>query len=400
MKRSFLLAGCIAASMTLFACGDDSGTSSKNVDRDTGDEEISSSSAEEDEGGSDEEKSSSSKKDGEESSSSEDAETPAGTRPATIDDLEKNMVFKGLFGTDVYLATGSKHDLFSLWIPDTAWVAVRSEFKDGVLDIKSENAAVAAIGGEGAIDSMKALVNKGAKISFIVNEEEKLQYAIGDGEYADVEKAQVRVSGTVISSGDTLVSKRMTCEDGDTTRIYSFYEGRYLLENKVGEKLASWAAGYADIQRNYLLMVPTFFDAPVSAIQTASVTSDYNLNFTNGKELKCDKDAFKFKTVAAKDMAQEWAVTEGGLDWTLELKESNAFMLSAEQGTTPKEMKNGTWDVYGDVLVMINDACLNTSCSVGIMGRISDFSDDGFTFNHSDDSTPALPTKWEKAKYE
>ncbi len=397
MKRSFLLAGCVAASLTLFACGDDSGTSSK-VDRENGESELSSSS--EAEGDSTEVKSSASEDDEGVSSSSESEKGPKGTRPATIDDLEKNMVFKGLFGTDIYLATGSKHDLFSLWIPDTAWVAVRSDFKDGVLSIDSENAAVAAINGKGAIDSLKAMVKDGAKISFIVNEEEKLQYAVGKGEYADVESAPIRVPGTVIASGDTLVGKRMTCEDGDTTRVYSFYEGRYLLENMVDDKQVSWAAGYADIQRNYLLMTPTFFNAPVPSIQTASVSSDYDLNFTNGKELKCDKDTFKFKAVSAENLVKEWAVVVDGLDWTLELSSSKAFALTAFQGTTTKELKNGSWDVYGDVLVMENEACLKTSCAIGIMGRVSDLNEKGFTFTHTDESVPALPTKWEVAIYE
>ena len=35
MKRSFLLAGCVAASLSLFACGDDSSSAPNNVDRDT-----------------------------------------------------------------------------------------------------------------------------------------------------------------------------------------------------------------------------------------------------------------------------------------------------------------------------------------------------------------------------
>ena len=125
MKRSFLLASCVAASLSLFACGDDSSSSpTNNVDRDT----IESS------GSGDEDESSSSI---ESSSSEEESSSSAGPviRAATLDDLEKNMVIKDMFNKDVNFSTGSKNGVFSLWLPgdsyEAAWVVVHSDFKDG-----------------------------------------------------------------------------------------------------------------------------------------------------------------------------------------------------------------------------------------------------------------------------
>ena len=121
MKHSLLLAGITAASLALFACGDSSPS-------DTEDDILSSPSEKDD--------SSSSIEDV--SSSSVSKDIPAGARAATLDDLERNMTLKGLFGRDIYLATGEKHGLFSLWIPDTAWLAAPSDFKDGVLRISMD----------------------------------------------------------------------------------------------------------------------------------------------------------------------------------------------------------------------------------------------------------------------
>ena len=132
MKRSFLLASCVAASLSLFACGDDSSSSpTNNVDRDT----IESS------GSGDEDESSSSI---ESSSSEEESSSSAGPviRAATLDDLEKNMVIKDMFNKDVNFSTGSKNGVFSLWLPgdsyEAAWVVVHSDFKDGVIDFLIE----------------------------------------------------------------------------------------------------------------------------------------------------------------------------------------------------------------------------------------------------------------------
>ena len=119
MKKSFGLAiwpAAVAATTMFAACGSDDNSS--NVER----EEGASSSVE------------ATSSSSEESSSSEKREVPEGTRAATLDDLQKNMALGKMFGSDIYLATGAKLGVFSIWIPDTAWIAVHSEFKDGVLD--------------------------------------------------------------------------------------------------------------------------------------------------------------------------------------------------------------------------------------------------------------------------
>ena len=137
MKKYLLCAGLLAASISLVACG---GSSSPS---DTEDDILSSAN--------DKDESSSSKEP--ESSSSLDVDLPKGARVATLDDLERNMTLTDMFGRDIYLATGEKTGLFSFWIPDTAWIAVPSDFKDGLLkfstgaitSIKIENETISSM---------------------------------------------------------------------------------------------------------------------------------------------------------------------------------------------------------------------------------------------------------------
>ena len=382
-----VIPAAVAATMMLAACGGDSSSNSSNVERE---EDESSSSVEESSSSTDEEESSSSK-----------ADLPKETRAATLEDLEKNLYLGKMFGTDVYLATGAKVGVFSLWIPDTAWVAVRSEFKDGVLEYSTANGAFMGVSVPVA-DSLQAFFEKGGKFQFVVNEKDSLQYSLNDGKYVTVTKADVMVQGNMISKGEDLRGKKLTCKSGDTSRVYSFYKGRFLAEESVGDS-SSWSAGYYDIQRSRLLMLPEFFNKSAHALTTAYLSSDYEMRLATGGSSKCESSEFKYSEISRDSIAAAsgWVSDEGGLNWMLKLPSSKSklFTVSGTNMGDPAEYREGRWDIYGDLLLFINTTCSEPRkavCPSGVKGIVSDFKpNEGFTYKHDDTtSSPKLPTKW------
>lgn len=384
MKQSFariLFPAAVAASL-LVGCGSDDNSS--NVER--GDDSSSSV-----------ESSSSSEP---ESSSSEDVpELPKGVRAATLEDLDKNISLGKMFGVDVFLAAGAKQGVFSIWIPDSAWIAVRSEFKNGVIEYGK---TVGSFMGTGVAtsDSLKAFFEKGGQFQFVVKDD-KLQYSLNGGDYVVTEKAKVKISDNKISEASMLQGQKLSCKNGDTTHVYSFYKGRFLDETKIGSD-ASWSAGYYDVQRSYLLMLPVFFDQPVFSLTTGTVSSAYNLTMATGAEYACEKSELKYSEIAHDSLAGEWVASDDGLDWTLELKSSGEYSVNAKKGANSEDVRSGSWDVYGNVLFLKNTSCKKPSeCASSVKGVLEGFdAQTGFTYKHSDKTSPKLPETWTVQKYE
>ena len=392
MKRFLTLAGCAALALALGACGD-----SKSP---TDSDDILSS------GGSSA-KSSSSKEAKSSSSVSEDI--PKGARAATLDDLERNMKLKDMFGRDIYLATGEKHGLFSFWIPDTAWIAVPSDFKDGVISFSS--GAITSIKIENkAIESMEELVEKDSDHSmrFIVNEDDQLQYSLDGGKYKDVAEATVKKNSSVISNGDSLASKELFCKTGENTFTgYSFYKGRYVATDVVrnakqtNDSLVSWSAGYYDIHRGKLLMRPLFYSAPVYALVSASVSSDYKTLTISAEDVSCTLSELKYNEVPAADLEGEWESDEGGLTWSLDMRADRTFEVKAFKGNENKALKQGIWDVYGNQLLMKMTGCLGGKCTPAVIGSVSKWKAGSFfDYGNSDPDDPSIPESWNAPEYE
>ena len=385
MKKSFglaILPAAVAATMMFVACGSDDNSS--NVERDEG----SSSSIEE--------TSSSSK---EQSSSSEKRDVPEGTRIASLDDLQKNMSLGKMFGSEIYLATGAKLGVFSLWIPDTAWIAVHSEFKDGVLEYGKSNGSIMTTNADVA-DSMSAFFEKGGKIEFVVKGE-KLQYSINGSDYADVEKVDVKTSPNWLSDGTKLQGVKLSCKNGDSQQSYSFYKGRYVVEESIKDS-SFWSAGYYDIQRSHLLMTPVFFDKSAYSLVSGQVSSEFNLSMDTGAEYKCEKTTFRFDELERDSIANEWIADADGVDWSMNLKKSGEYSLDATKGKNPEDVRSGKWDVYGDILLLKNTSCQSPSkCAKSVKGAVEGFDPQkGFTYNHDDSSTPVMPKDWTLPQYE
>ena len=384
MKKSFGLAiwpAAVAATMMFAACGSDDNSS--NVER----EEGASSSVE------------ATSSSSEESSSSEKREVPEGTRAATLDDLQKNMALGKMFGSDIYLATGAKLGVFSIWIPDTAWIAVHSEFKDGVLEYGKSNGSIMATA-TAVSDSLTAFFEKGGKIEFVVKGE-KLQYSINGGDYADVEKADVKTSSNWLSDGTKLQGVRLSCKNDDAKQTYSFYKGRYVVEESIGDS-SFWSAGFYDIQRSHLLMTPVFFNKSAYSLVSGQVSSDFNLSMDTGAEIKCEKTTFMFDEVDRDSIAKEWVADADGVDWTLKLKTSGEYALDATKGKNSEDVRSGKWDIYGDILFLKNSSCQSPSkCAKSVKGAVEGFDPQkGFTYKHDDSSTPVMPKDWTLPQYE
>ncbi|PWJ68532.1 MULTISPECIES: hypothetical protein [unclassified Fibrobacter] len=386
LKNSLWASACVSA-MVLSACGDSSSTSS-NVEKGDG----SSSSVE----------SSSSVAEEVSSSSVSDIDVPEGGRVATLADLEKNISLGEMFGTKAYLATGAKHDVYSIWVPDTAWMGFFSEFKDGTITFGGNNGYYAGIDGDKVTDAMGEFWKKGGTISFIVNSEDKLQFSVNGGDFQDAVSEKVPVSKNAISNGDDLKGLKLECKNGDDKVTYTFYEGRFLQESE-GEDGLEWAAGYYDIQRSKLLMMQTFFNTKgYVPLTNMTVDSDYNLTSVTGATYSCSKSNFKFESIDADKIAGEWVADGDGLDWTMNLKKNGDYSVEAKKAGNTEELKAGSWDIYGDLLVLKNKQCLNPSkCVNAAKGVVSHFdAESGFDFDHSDTGTPAVPKTWTVQQYE
>lgn len=386
-------AAAAALSLTLSACGDD-GASADNVEHgDSHKQESVSSSA-------DDKSSSSVEKDEEESSSSSAKEEEAKARAATLDDLTaKNYSMGTLFGSNVYLARGAKKGVFSLWIPDTAWVAIRSDFKDGVIkfgmDMQNAGWSGASVP---AGDSLNALVEKGTTIKVIVNEDNELQYSLNDGDMKNLESVNVMVDENVLSDGTELDGRSLTCKSEDSDIVYNFYDGRYVV--KYGK--SSWEAGYYDIQRGHLLMLPTYYPESAYALNTMVLDSVNMRDVTTRETMPCKSAKNDYKAVAYGDLASDWVSTDKDYSWTMSLKNDGNFSVMAKSGGNTVINNSGVWDVYGDVLLLHNELCDKTlkKCLSSIMGVVGDFDKSGFSLENSDVEDPTIPTSWKKPKYE
>lgn len=377
-----LLPITVAASMMFAACGSDD--TSSNVERDEGSsssEESSSSSVEE--------------------SSSSVEELPEGDRLATLDDLPKNLSLGKMFGTEVYLAVGAKTGVFSLWIPDTSWIALRSDFKDGKLAYGSSNGSFMGID-DAVADSMEAFFKKGGTFKFIVNADKELQYTLNGEDYVTAKKVDVKVSSNWITDGSKLDGVKLACSMGENAMDYSFYKGRYVVEESVGDS-AWWSAGYYDIQRSHALILPVFFNKPVYSLVSGMLKADFSkLVMDTGDEYTCKKSTFKYETVSHDSIAGEWIADDDGYDWTLKLDQNGDYSVGAVDGANSKELKSGSWDIYGDMLLLKNAKCMKpSSCAGAVKGAVSGFdAEKGFNFDHDDVQEPLVPKTWTLPLYE
>ncbi len=390
-------------------------SSSKTEDKkssDSKDNKSSSSSAKDDK------QSSSSVKNDAKSSSSADApksssssvDAPKGPRAAKLADLEKNYELK-IFDQTVYLSTGSKQGLVALRIPDEMWLVTYTDFANGEVKFVDGN-----VGKQYAeTDAVKKILEKlkdGFTISFIVDENGKVKYAVGGSkEYSEAVKASVAVQKGKVSKAEDLKNKIYKCTEGDTTRTFTFFDNSYIVDNGVGDKVAYWIGGHYDIQRSTLLMRPAYYNKPVYSMYAYSVGTDNSISMSNGEtttKMNCQVESVEYEYEKASDFVGEWQKVDNGIEWSFTLKADGSYELSAFEGQKNVEFKSGSWEIYGYHLMMRNSGCLHPDkCTTSIHGQLQTGPIDkatnkisGFSFIHSDPDTPKIPTSFEAPQYE
>ena len=367
MKKNFskvLFSATVAASMMFAACGSDDASS--NVERD----EDSSSSAEE---------SSSSEK--VTSSSSVEEDEPEGERSATLDDLSAYYVLDDMFGTKAILATGSKRGVFSLWISDTAWIALRSDFKDGKLEYGTSNGSFQGASTKEA-EAMEKFFTKGGKFHFVVKDNQ-LQYSLDGKNYEALRDTSLRSSLLWITEGTDLDALTLTCKSGKDTHVYNFYKGRFLVEDTESDT-TRWSAGYYDIQKDNLLLLPVYYYGPVYALTTAHVEQDYTIEIVAGETYGCKKSSNKYSEFSREKLVGEWNALVEKSEWVMDLKEDGSYVIESRESAKEVAQRKGVWDVYGDQLLL---------SPVGVKGKIKSFKEGkSFTFEHAE--MPEMPTDW------
>lgn len=435
MKNKFL-ALLISSAFMFAACGDDSSSASADPSEEssssveTGDD--SSSSNKDEKSSSSEkssEKSSSSEKDDskssssvsdEKSSSSESPESssseapessssivlPEGTRAAKLTDLEKNVELK-LFDQTVYMSTGSKKGVVALRIPDEMWAVTYTDFANGVVSFDTLNTGMEYV----KTDAVSKILEKrkaGFKISFVVDKDSTVLYSVDGSEYSEAVKASVAVQKGKVSKADSIKNKIYECADGDTTKVYRFFDGSYIYENSVGDKVVNWHAGRYDIQRNTLLMIPFYYVGEVRTLFNHSVGTDNTITKISGGTMNCTVEGIEYEYEKAEDFVGEWVAKKEGLDWTFTLNADGTSKLEAREGTKTVERKTGTWEIYGYYMVIDNNTFLNaSSITTAIYGQLQTGPVDretgkisGFSFIHNDPDTPHIPTSFDAPEYD
>ena len=434
MKNKFL-ALLISSAFMFAACGDDSSSASADPS-----DESSSSVEESDDSSSSEkgdaksssskkggkssssekssDKSSSSTKDDSKSSSSEAPKSsssevssssiviPEGTRAAKLADLEKNVELK-LFDQTVYLSTGNKQGVLALRIPDELWAVTYTDFANGVVSFEKDNTGL-QYSETDAAKKIVEKVNSGFKISFVVDKDSTVLYSVdGSEDYSEAVKASVATQKGRVSKADSIKNKIYECADGDSTKIFRFFDGSYIYETSVNDKVVKWHAGRYDVQRSTLLMRPLHYVGSSRTMFTYSVGTDNTITAYNGESVNCTVAEIEYEYEKAEDFVGEWVATKDGLNWTFTLKADGTSKLEAFEGTKLVELKSGIWEIYGYYMVINNNMFLTSDRTTSMYGQLQTGPVDretgkisGFSFIHNDPDTPHIPTSFDAPEYD
>lgn len=342
-------------------------------------------------------KSSSSSESSSEKSSSSSVEVPKGAHAATLDDMEKNLLLSDVAGVEVFLSTGSKKGVMALRIPDELWAVTYTDFENGTVVFSSKKGGLQAVSSEEALKVKKEFEkDDGIKLSFIVDDDGKLKYAVNDSKtYKIAEKATVTLPSGKVSKAENVANKVYSCKNGDTTKVFTFLDGKYIVEDVVKEKTVSWIGGNFDIQRGTMLMLPEYYNGGVYSMYTYLVGTDDSMTGSNNKALSCTVKEREAASVDKSKLVQNWQGTEGGVSWDFYIKSNGEYTLKAYEGNKNVEHKGGSWELYGDFLMMRNQGCLDPKkCTACIKGEVKDLTADGFKFKHTDPDTPTIPYTW------
>lgn len=427
MNYKKILPFLISSAFLFAACGDDSSSTSANTSTEESSESQDSSSSKDDADSSSskkdtakssssskkvEAKSSSSKKTSDKSSSSQDkastssSDKPSeGKRAAKLEDLEKNMELK-LFDQTVYLSTGSKQGVIALRIPNELWAVTYTDFANGVVSFEKDNTGL-QYSQTDAANKIAEKVDKGFKISFVVDKDGKVLYSVDDSEnYSEAVKASVAVQKGKISKAENIQDKIYECADGDSTKIFKFFDNSYICETSVDDSVMNWHAGRYDIQRSTLLMRPLHHYAGwLRTMFNYSVGTDNTITTFKGEIMNCTVRDIEYDYEKAEDFVGEWVATNDGVEWTFSLNADGTSKLEAFEDGEKVEYKSGTWEIYGYYMLISNKMYMHPGSTPSIYGQLQTGPIDrktgkisGFSYIHSDPDTPHIPTSFEPSK--
>lgn len=427
MNYKKILPFLISSAFLFAACGDDSSSTSADPSTEESSESQDSSSSKDDADSSSskkdtakssssskkvEAKSSSSKKSSGNSSSSKtkpatssSGQPSEGERAAKLEDLEKNIELK-LFDQTVYLSTGSKQGVIALRIPNELWAVTYTDFANGVVSFEKDNTGL-QYSQTDAANKIAEKVDKGFKISFVVEKDGKVLYSVDDSEnYSEAVKASVAVQKGKISKAENIQDKIYECADGDSTRIIKFFDNSYICETSVDDSVVNWHAGRYDIQRSTLLMRPLHHYAGwLRTMFNYSVGTDNTITTFKGEIMNCTVRDIEYDYEKAEDFVGEWEATNDGVEWTFSLNADGTSKLEAYEAGEKVEYKSGTWEIYGYYMLINNKMYMHPGSTPSIYGQLQTGPIDrktgkisGFSYIHSDPDTPHIPTSFEPSK--
>ena len=312
-----------------------------------------------------------------------------------------------LFDKTVYLSTGSKQGIMALRIPDELWAVTYTDFAGGVVSFKSDNTGL-QYSKTDAASLIVEKVKEGLKISFVVDAEGTVMYSVnGSEEFSEAVKASVAVQKGKVSKLDAVQNKTFECADGDTTRVFRFFDGSYIYENSVNDKVVNWHAGRYDIQRSTLLMIPLHYVGSMQTMFAYSVGTDNSISMSSDVTVNCSANDLEYDYEKAEDFVGEWVATKDGVDWTFTLKADGTSKLEGFEGAKQVEHKSGTWEIYGYYMLINNNMLLRAGSTTSMYGQLQTGPLDpktgkisGFSFIHNDPDTPHIPTSFDLPEYD
>lgn len=420
MNYKKILPFLISSAFLFAACGDDSSSTSANPSTEESSESQDSSSSKDGSKSSSSKKvdaksssstksdasSSSTKKNDSKSSSStpQDSSEENSSAPK-LEDLEKNYELK-LFDQTVYLSTGSKQGVIALRIPNELWAVTYTDFANGVVSFEKDNTGL-QYSETDAANKIAEKVNEGFKISFVVDKDGKVLYSVDDSEdYSEAVKASVAVQKGKVSKADAIQNKIYECTDGDSTRIFKFFDNSYICETSVDDSVMNWHAGRYDIQRSTLLMRPLHHYAGwLRTMFNYSVGTDNTITTFKGEIMNCTVRDIEYDYEKAEDFVGEWVATNDDVEWTFSLNADGTSKLEAFEDGEKVEYKSGTWEIYGYYMLINNKMYMHPGSTPSIYGQLQTGPIDrktgkisGFSYIHSDPDTPHIPTSFEPSK--
>lgn len=371
---SVLASACI---LTLLACGSDSSSSAARESDSSSSESVSSSSA-----------------------ASEDSFDKAL--------LQRNMDLGTSSGVRLWLSTGDG-DLYSLWFLDTAssetsygTAVVHADISSGALVFDSTAGFVYASNLPQG-DSVLSRIEKGIRLEFSV-EDSVLNVSIDGADPVEVKKATRAVDPEYLSNAKDLVEKKLEWSDGDSSSIYYFYKDGEYVRVARNDSADVFEAGYYDVHRQRLLLLPVYYSGYVSILSAYSAKLDggnYVISDqTSQKEFGVSTISVDYPSVETLSASAWSAKSNDTLKWTLSFDGEN-YSASARTGIgdeTLKFRRSGNWDLFGDYLVLGVAKCeANESviCASVVRGQVFHLTEESFEFDNFDtESKYALPEKW------